>query len=181
MKNCYNLSLDFMPLREDFTFPVSNLGKRVLHVYDKTVLSAPCKAWIRESGLKFQKLFIFEDPGIGNIRIVHIDGVENRSKKFAINWNIGNGKFIMEWFDVNPASTVITLDPDKHPYDVFNESDTILIESSASVGPVLFNTSSPHSVMNLDNNIRYGVTLRFFNELSWEESVIFLSKYIIEK
>lgn len=179
MKNCYNLSLNFMPLRDDFVYPVSNLGKRVLHMYGRDILSDSCKKWIKESGLKFHKLFIFEDPGVDNVRIVHIDGSENQGKKFAVNWNIGSSKFIMEWFDVSPAA----IEPQhsyEHPYDIFDESKSTLIESSVSAGPVLFNTSKPHSVMNLDENIRHGVTLRFFNNLSWEESVDFLSRYIIE-
>lgn len=168
-----------MPLRENFAYPVSNLGKRVLHAYGRDVLSLSCKKWIKESGLEFHKLFIFEDPGANNVRIVHVDGVKNEGKKFAINWNIGNGKFIMEWFDVKPTS-IAPQHTYEHPYDIFDESGSTLIESSINPGPVLFNTSKPHSVMNLDNNIRYGVTLRFFNELSWEESVSFLSKYITE-
>lgn len=178
MKNHYSLSLDFLPLMSDFVYPVSNLGKRILHVYDRSVLSDECRAWIEESGLRFHKLFIFEDPGVNNVRIVHVDGTKNQGKKFAVNWNIGSGKFVMEWFSLKENAEVTSLDSLQQPYAIFDEKDAELVESSSSTGAVLFNTSAPHSVMNLDNNVRYGVTLRFFNNLTWDEAVSFLSKYI---
>jgi hypothetical protein len=178
MKNYFKLSLDFEPLRGDFVFPISNSGNRTLHVYNKGALSDPCLAWMAAANLRFDKLFIFEDPGVNNVRIIHIDGLKNKGKKFAVNWNIAAGKFVMEWFDLKPNAREIINDA-KHPYTMFDENDAILIEESDNKGPVLFNTSAPHSVMNLDNNIRYGVTLRFFNRLSYEESVNFLSKWVV--
>lgn len=175
MKNCYNLDLNFSPLREDFVFPVTSDSKRTIHLYGRNMLSDECREWLGVAGLVFHKVFIFEDPGTDNKRIIHIDGNNASAKKFAINWNYGCNDFVMEWFNVTERDE---FDNFKYPYVTFNEETSTLIESSTGKGPVLFNTSAPHSVMNREQTRRYGVTMRFINNFSWDEAVVHLSKFI---
>jgi hypothetical protein len=162
MDNFYDLDIKCQPLREDFILPEFSYKRKVIQ-YSPKILSIKFNDWCNSVGLFPEKVLIFIDPGDNNKRRIHIDGLGNTAKLFSINWNLGCDDVIMEWFKVC-GSPKIAFSP--YPYMLYSEDDCELVESSRSLGPVLFNTSVPHSVMNVTGS-RYGLTVRFSNKIDF--------------
>jgi hypothetical protein len=179
-KSCYELNLDFFPLKKDYPFIDYDFSETIYTGVGKESLSPEFIKWIEEQQLTFDLVLIFNHaPHTG--RTIHIDAKFGGTyvRPFSINWNRhpDNIKIKMEWFTSTTNGRHFP-GQGTYAYTAFNDDECQLIEEYTHTGPVLFKNSIPHSVSNLGDTVRCGISARFRDKLTWEQIVDKLSAYI---
>lgn len=182
MKNCYPLNLNFFPLVDGFVYPTPEETRTTYYPYGIESASSELRQWMQENRLRLDLILLFVHPVRERTsKSVHVDARfgKNFVRQYSINWNYGSNDILMEWWKCD-AIGYHNEGQHLHPYTSFVESDCIKIEESTHTGPVLFRNSVPHSVTNTGNIPRYGISVRFKNNYSWEIITKYLEKYLKE-
>jgi len=182
MHNWFNLDLNFLPL-EDMNLIYSydqDKSQAISLGYDS--ISQECKLWMNENNFKFYRLLLFILPPNFKNQEIHIDGDGPGAITYAVNWNLNSNNFSMNWYREKMPGVKLksSASADTIRYIKFQPDEVELIETASSRGPLLFNTRIPHNVHNLDNNVRFGLSLRFVEQYdSWADTTSVFQKWII--
>jgi hypothetical protein len=119
-------------------------------------------------------------------RKIHVDGSSKEMIfNFAINWVLSdNIDQYTQWFRAN-ESPIFVENKYKQRYDLWNESQVELIESTNSKGPFVLNTGIPHDGYNPSTNDRWVLSIRFKHKdlvyrPTYQDALTLLSAYIVD-
>lgn len=190
MKNCYDLNLNFLPINMSFVEGLT--PEKVLRIGSPDI-TPECHQWIEKTGLTLSHALIFvRGPYTGN-NSIHIDGLPGISRSLGINWYFGSKDIEMRWYKLinNVISKPSRKDFEQAGKEVNNRKNLFytsydpeeveLIETSRSSGPVLFNTTVPHTIVNLSDKTRGSISLAFKDNIPWQGVVKKLEPWIIKE
>ena len=181
MENYIDLKLDFKPFHEKFKVPVPQTNDIHISVfYDMGIFSNECRQWLKEVGLTPIYAGIFQKPPLHRTMLPHIDGIGDglAARTFGVNWNFDGDGALMSWYKTS-APGVERDGPGYPPHLEFSPDEVEEIESSRSVGPLLFKTTVPHSVINTsDTNWARSVTIGFSEKPKWEVLPTMFAKWL---
>lgn len=122
----------------------------------------------------------------GSKHTIHVDGehIDNHCK---INWAIGGGESLMEWYRPLDEKAFIHLITDiGTKYLSFDSKYCEKVFESKIGNPSLINAGQPHTVQNCSNEDRWAITYVIGNiktrkKVQWDEVFPLLEKYRKEK
>lgn len=171
------LKLDFDPFDElpDHCFTNSNSNIDVWNKYiDSNVFNKSTKDWFTKNNLVLKSSMIFF-YGPNCVSDIHVDGFVTPEYDYrqlsAINFTKG-GQGLMQWFEPygEPPTTPKLTRVAKSPFIKYDETNSRLADGYDVSTPALVRVDVPHRGINLSNEIRYSITLRWLPKLSWEEA-----------
>jgi len=172
------LKLDFNPFDElpehyfihDATPPLAMWNKYI----DSIHLNKKTRDWFRHNNLILRSSMIFSyAPRCAGA--IHIDGFETKEYDYrqwtAINF-VQGGHGLMQWFEpIGDIPTTPNLtEVGKSPFFMYNEDNSRLVESYDVADPALVRVDVPHRGINLSDEFKFSITLRWTPKLQWAEA-----------
>jgi len=151
-----------------------DLHKDVGPVWNKRLvkedLGTEFSDWFDANGLKFRDAMLFSYMPFSR-GFIHIDDYDCET---ALNFSKGSPGLI-QWFDGSDPITGTT-DVGKTKYIKFDELKCKILETHVYTDPVLVKVNIPHRGINLGQDMRYTVSVRWTPYMTIEESENLLSK-----
>jgi hypothetical protein len=181
------LSLPTTPFREDFVFPNIGIDK------DSSYIEVPCH------NLNQQVMTFFEQRGLEPVSVIVFRKKQNTGSVLhtdvfyenntwvpwhcGLNWNLYNAKYVMEWYNTKDTTIVYPQKTETNTnicginYGHMGNKDTSnyeLLHSDSSSSIALVRIGIPHVVKNLDEIDRWGVSIRFKGNPTFEDCSLLL-------
>lgn len=169
-----------MPIKENIVWPEFGTSKINFTNADASlILTDELNEWFREINLVPDVLLLMTQP-LSTIPI-HSDGGQDTPSLCAINWTLFVTDYKMQWFKANEVPPVTTLvSQTTYKATFYNEKECTLIDETTDTGPLLVNNIIPHRAVNLENKIRWCVSVRFKPRFkTWESAVKFFKPWIV--
>jgi hypothetical protein len=199
------LNLSEHPLIEDFEFP-ENFNEGMPFKYApiaKHLIKKEILDQLESLGQEFGGAILFRKAP-NAISVLHSDLLFDEGEwklwHAAINWNLTNAKSRMEWYD---AKTDKSIEEEK-PLDWWQKNFEVpyflsgihyedathkpkldpdkftLLESRNIQGPTLVRTDIPHRIIQMDNIVRWTLSIRLKTNHSWTEALKIFDTVISE-
>jgi len=133
-----------------------------------------------------RSILLIYDPPNWKEHKIHIDGSSKEMIfNFAINWVLSdNIDQYTQWFKAIDPPT-FTENKYKQRYDLWEESQVELIESTNTKGPFILNTEIPHRGYNPSDVDRWVLSIRFKHKdlvyrPTYQDALTLLSAYIVD-
>lgn len=168
----------FIPAPFDKESPIWN------KYIDSNDINKETHEWFRENGLEVAHSMLFAHSGKTKT-YAHVDGYQTAEKDSrvysAINFSKG-GVGVLSWYEIiNPENAHPGITPlSTTPYQIYDYNDVKLIKRYLYKDnqPVLVDVNTPHSAENLNNNMRYTISLRWEPILSFNDALEKFKNYI---
>lgn len=133
-----------------------------------------------------RSILLIYDPPKWKEHKIHIDGSSKEMIfNFAINWVLSdNIDQYTQWFNTIEPPT-FTENKYKQRYDLWEESQVELIESTNTKGPFVLNTGIPHRGYNPSDVDRWVLSIRFNHKdlkyrPTYKDALTLLTDYIVD-
>jgi len=177
LKNYYNLCLPFLPLKDDFVWPIPKDNEEIL-IIDNSNASNDLLEWAKSANTRVFRILIFSLPPFFTNQSIHVDGTLARHLNYAVNWIYNCDNQRMFWYKpLNNGSTGSNrLDGN---FTTWKRDEVVVIDETTSLGPLLVHAGIPHNSHNLGETHRWCVSVRLepLGE-SWPDAVKRFNKWI---
>jgi hypothetical protein len=180
---CYELNLSLPILDPSFVFPTPKGPLWDIWVLDHIGFIHPDVIDLFENVFKMQLTMCHLFKGPPNQKTaIHIDGLHSAPQYqpvWAINWILNCPQSAMIWYEPISSGKVSKTHAGT-AYQTWTPQDCKEI-SRVKIGelPVLVKNDIPHSVINLSNSVRWCVSIRTKNPMSWVNAKEFFKPYFI--
>lgn len=170
-------------------WPCGDKTKEHITVYETDILTSDILNFFSKvfPDYYIRSTLLIYDPPKWNDHRIHTDGTSKEMIfNFAINWILSDHpEHYTQWFKALEPP-VFTQNKYKQQYDLWNESQVELIESTNTRGPLILNTGIPHRGYNPSDVDRWVLSIRFKHKdlkyrPTYEDAITLLSDYIVDK
>jgi hypothetical protein len=182
---CKELNFNFPILDPSFKFPSIRTTKWDLWVLDPIgYIHTDALKFFNSLGLEIERPHLFKGPGHLKTAI-HVDGHGEKAEcqpGWAINWVIGSEDSQMIWYKPLKEGNVSKTKAGTS-YETWerNDCEELYNYTITTSNPLLVKNNIPHNVINLSNNIRWCISLRFKNPMNWDNAITFFEPFNLDK
>ena len=182
---CKKLNFDFPILDPVFKFPVSNNVRWGLWVLNPVgYIHSDAIKFFKSIGLELERPHLFKGPGQLKTAI-HVDGHGSNAAAqpvWGINWIMGcnNSKMICY---IPLKDGTVSKTKAGTAYETWEQTDCEeLYNYTITTGnPILVRNDIPHNIINLSNDTRWCISLRFKNPMNWHDAIDFFEPFNLDK